>query len=64
MDDVRAGEVVGGGYFGGAGRAAVEGDAFSVEAWACGGVDRAVLLKSLSWGVGVKSYGCGRWGEY
>lgn len=48
VDYVFAGEVVGGGYFGGAGGAAVEGAAFGEEGGTGGGVDGAVLVGRVS----------------
>ncbi len=44
MDDVFAWELMGGCHFGGACRAAVEGEAFVVEAGTGGGVDCTVLM--------------------
>lgn len=43
VDYVGRGEFVRGGYFGGAGGAAVEGAAFAEKGWAGCGVDGAVL---------------------
>ncbi len=49
---------MGGGYFGGAGGAAVESAAFAEEGWAGGGVDGAVL-EGDEWSAGFLGFGKG-----
>ncbi len=62
VDDVFAGEGVGGGYFGGAGGAAVEGAAFVEEGGTGGGVDGAVLFGGVSFELATEQVAARRVG--